>query len=103
MKMSLQDALSNWLSIQLVVELRTDDEAAKETADWFVEILLEDYQVTKPRYQYDEESEMYQVFYFQDNDEKSKQYPSDYAEVILRQIKENPEQFKNYHLVNEEH
>ncbi len=102
MKMSLQDALSNWLSIQLVVELRTDDEAAKETADWFLEVLLEDHQVTSPSYQYDKETERYQVLFTQEGTQKSKEYPSDYAEVILRQIKENPEQFKNYHEVSTE-
>jgi hypothetical protein len=41
--MKLVDALSNWLSIKKVHEERPYDLAAKETFDFFSEILIEDH------------------------------------------------------------
>ncbi|WP_137789780.1 hypothetical protein [Bacillus sp. E(2018)] len=43
--MQLVDALSNWLSIKKVHEERPHDLAAKETFEFFTEILSEDHHV----------------------------------------------------------
>lgn len=43
--MQLVDALSNWLSIKKVHEERPHDLAAKETFDFFGEILQEDHHI----------------------------------------------------------
>ncbi|MDR7072100.1 hypothetical protein [Fictibacillus barbaricus] len=43
--MKLTDALSNWLSIKKVHEERPADLAAKDTFDFFSEILKEDHKV----------------------------------------------------------
>ncbi len=94
MKLSLQDALSNWLSIYLVVEIHPTDEAAQETADWFQTVLSEDHQVTKLSYEI--RDGLYHVFYTQNGEQQTKSYPPEYVEVILNQIEEHPEQFKQY-------
>lgn len=44
--MKLQDALFNWLQIKLVAEARDDDRAAKDTLDFFEQILREDHQLS---------------------------------------------------------
>lgn len=92
MKVSVQDAIHNWLSIQVVVDQRPSDEAAKETAQFFYEILKEDYQITEIEYIVTEER--YIVTYLQNEEIKSKEYPVDYVEVILNQIESNPDQFQ---------
>ena len=43
--MTLKDALFNWLQIKLVAEARPDDRAARDTLDFFEEILREDHQL----------------------------------------------------------
>jgi hypothetical protein len=92
MKVSTQDAIYNWLSIQVVVNQRPKDEAALETAELFYEILEEDYQITQVNYLVT--NEKYIVSYLQNGQTKSKEYPVDYVEVILNQIECNPEYFQ---------
>lgn len=94
MKISTQDAIYNWLSIQVVVDLRPNDKAALETAQLFYEILEEDYQITQAIYSVTVDK--YNVSYLQNGVKKLKEYPVDYVEVILSQIESNPEQFQLY-------
>ncbi|MDF2669200.1 MAG: hypothetical protein K0R67_1506 [Paenibacillus sp.] len=44
--MKVRDALYNWLQMKIVSEERPEDGAAKETLDFFAEILREDHHVT---------------------------------------------------------
>lgn len=94
MKISTQDAIYNWLSIQVVVVQRPKDEAAIETAQLFYDILEEDYQITQANYSVI--NEKYIVSYLQNGVINSKEYPVDYVEVLLDQIESNPEQFRLY-------
>ena len=44
--MKREDALINWLQIQVVADARPDDRSAKETAAFFSELLREDHQLS---------------------------------------------------------
>ncbi|WP_274651879.1 hypothetical protein [Paenibacillus humicola] len=44
--MRFDDALFNWLQIQIVADARPDDRAAADTRDFFLQILQEDHGVT---------------------------------------------------------
>jgi hypothetical protein len=44
--MNLQTALFNWLQIKTVADARPDDQAARQTADFFEEILRDDHKLT---------------------------------------------------------
>ncbi|WP_276355952.1 hypothetical protein [Cohnella caldifontis] len=44
--MSLMDALFYWLQMKLVSDSRPDDEAARDTAAFFAQILSEDHELT---------------------------------------------------------
>ncbi|MDF2558381.1 MAG: hypothetical protein K0R71_2209 [Bacillales bacterium] len=92
MNVSTQDAIYNWLSIQVVVEKRPTDKAAKETAEFFYEILKEDYQINNIEYIVTEDK--YIVNYLINGEKKSMEYPIEYMEVILNQIESNSEQFE---------
>ncbi|MBD1380938.1 hypothetical protein [Metabacillus arenae] len=91
---SLQDALYNWLSIQVVADSRPDDLAAAETAQLFQDILKEEHDVVVKEIMRDEV--MYTIHFLKKGAEQQYQFPVDLIDVMIDQMKEEPEKFKNY-------
>ncbi|WP_096199204.1 hypothetical protein [Bacillus sp. FJAT-45350] len=86
--MNLQDAIYNWLSIKVVHEARPDDNAAKETFDFFTEILEEDHHIEKLNIS--TSGPMYVVTYSIDGEELEKKYPIELVDALLESIEAEP-------------
>lgn len=91
---SLQDALYNWLTIQVVAEARPNDTAAQETAAFFHAILQTDFHVTDINVV--KEEPMYTVHYKKEDEWKIARFPIELIEVMLEQIEREPEKYMNY-------
>ncbi|GGG89085.1 MULTISPECIES: hypothetical protein [Paenibacillus] len=87
--MRFEDALFNWLQIQIVADGRPDDNAAKETRDFFVQILTEDHGVTELFLLKTDET-MVHVKYVREGRSKLQLYPRESAEQLLSDIRSNP-------------
>ncbi|MBM7565681.1 hypothetical protein [Paenibacillus sacheonensis] len=87
--MRLEDALFNWLQIQLVAEQRPDDRAAADTRDFFLEILTDDHGVTDVLVHKTDDT-MIHVKYVKDDRAKLQLYPREAAEQLLTDINQNP-------------
>jgi hypothetical protein len=85
----LEDALFNWLQIQLVAEQRPDDRAAADTRDFFLEILTDDHGVTDLLVHKTDDT-MIHVKYVKDDRTKLQLYPREAAEQLLTDINQNP-------------
>ncbi|MDP4161651.1 MAG: hypothetical protein Q8898_00980 [Bacillota bacterium] len=92
--MSLQDALYNWLTIKVVLDVRQDDVAAVETETMFYEILREQHGVS--HIEVSKDDDMYYISFDQNGERKTTRFPCDLIEVMLNQINEEPEKFPNY-------
>ena len=89
MKVKLQDALFNWLQIKLVADARPDDGAAKETQDFFEQILREDHHVTA--FDVDRKDEtMIHITYTVEGATKRQMFDRESAEQLLADIESNP-------------
>jgi len=86
--MRLQDALFNWLQMKIVVEGRPDDRAAKDTLDFFEEILKEDHRLESLEVRSD--GSMYLIRYTAEGNQKTQMYPREAAEQLLADIAANP-------------
>lgn len=86
--MNIDDAIYNWLSIKLVAEAREDDLAAKDTFDFFSDILSEDHRIREIEVM--KEDGWYIVDFTIDGVEQQKQYPSELIEALLLQIESEP-------------
>mgnify|MGYP007135779345 CR=1 FL=1 len=85
----LHDALYNWLQMKLVAEARPTDGAAKETLDFFAQILTEDHKLTEFRIcEMDEETIV--VEYEDENGAKRETFDRAMAEQLLHDINANP-------------
>ncbi|WP_408010840.1 hypothetical protein ACJROX_11175 [Pseudalkalibacillus sp. A8] len=86
--MNLQDALYNWLTIKKVSDEREEDQAAKDTLDFFAEILRDDHQVAdlktvkKPPFYY--------IHYNIDGKEYKKQFPIELIDALYESIESEP-------------
>lgn len=86
--MNLQDTLYNWLSIKRVADERQEDLAAKDTLDFFEEMLTDDHHVkdisieTKPP--------MYIVHYTVDGEKQKKQFPIELIDALYESIESEP-------------
>lgn len=87
--MRLEDALFNWLQIQLVAEDRPDDRAAADTRDFFLQILTEDHGVSNLRVHTTDDT-MVHVKYDKDGSSKLRMIPREAAEQLLADINDNP-------------
>ncbi|NBD22823.1 hypothetical protein [Paenibacillus glycinis] len=87
--MRLEDALFNWLQIQLVAEDRPEDRAAADTRDFFLEILTEDHGVSNLLIHKTDDT-MVHLKYDKDGRSKLQMYPREAAEQLLADINENP-------------
>jgi hypothetical protein len=83
--MTLQDALFNWLQINLVAEARPDDNAARETRDFFEQILREDHGLTHVEVSDADETTIL-LRYTADGETKTQSYDREQAEQLLRDI-----------------
>ncbi|GGD71200.1 hypothetical protein [Paenibacillus nasutitermitis] len=87
--MRFEDALFNWLQIQLVAEGRPDDGAAADTRDFFLQILTEDHHVTDIVIEKTDDS-MIHVRYRKEGSSKIQMIPREAGEQLLNDINENP-------------
>lgn len=87
--MNLEDALFNWLQIQIVADRRPDDQAAKQTAEFFLSILEETHHLSDVRI-VPKGEDLLQVFYVKDNTEGKKTFDRRLAEQLLADIEANP-------------
>ncbi|MBW7453684.1 hypothetical protein ACFOLF_06660 [Paenibacillus sepulcri] len=87
--MRFEDALFNWLQIQLVAEGRPHDGAALDTRDFFLQILTEDHHVTQIVIDKVDDT-MIHVRYEKEGRSKVQMIPREAGEQLLNDIKENP-------------
>lgn len=90
---TLQDALYNWLTIRVVCDARPDDTAARDTEEFFMQLLKDDHQViinsvtkTKP---------FYFVEYKLGDEIKKQRFPIELIDIMLDQIQLEPDKYKN--------
>lgn len=91
---SLQDAIYNWLTIKIVSDARPDDTAAVETTQLFEQILAEEHKVESHEMKRD--AIMYYVTVVQEGQSKEYRFPRDLIEVMLDQIRQEPDKYVNY-------
>lgn len=91
---SLQDALYNWLTIKIVIDERPDDTAAVDTEKMFYDILLEKHSLSNIEVTKDDM--MYYVHFDQEGERKKQRFPRELIEVMLNQINQEPEKYRNY-------
>lgn len=87
--MKLQDAIFNWLQIKLVAEARTDDNAAKETLEFFDQILKEDHHILEIKITSRDDSSI-MIEYETESETKKQAIDRERAEQLLESINENP-------------
>ncbi|MNI21360.1 hypothetical protein D3C73_748800 [compost metagenome] len=87
--MNLNDALFNWLQITIVSEARSDDHAAKETMDFFEQILREDHLLTS-FYIDKQDDNMYVIHYEWEGQNKVQKFDRESADRLLTDINSNP-------------
>lgn len=91
---SLQDALYNWLTIKVVSDARPEDTAAFDTKQMFEQILTEEHNADSPEVSKD--AIMYYVTVQQAGKAKEYRFPRDLIEVMLEQIRQEPDKYINY-------
>jgi hypothetical protein len=91
---SLQDAIYNWLTIKIVSDARPDDTAAVETTQLFENILADEHKVQSHEMKRD--ALMYYVTVVQEGESKEYRFPRDLIEVMLDQIRQEPDKYVNY-------
>jgi hypothetical protein len=91
---SLQDTLYNWLTIKVVAEARPDDKSAQDTMKLFESILTDDHKLTEISVTKDDP--MYYVSYIKDGVAQKIRFPIELIDVMLEQIKNEPEKYHNY-------
>lgn len=88
--MKLADNLYNWLQIKLVADHRPGDAAARDTVDFFAQMLQEKHGVDAGQLTYDVEETVIHVRYVQDGQLKRYMFPREAAEKLLRDIENEP-------------
>lgn len=88
--MQLNDALFNWLQIEIVREARPSDRSAADTVHFFEELLREEHQVISIHKQLKDTK--YELTYqFQDQEKKETiSFPREVAEKLLQDILAEP-------------
>jgi len=87
--MKFDDALFNWLQMEIVAAGRPDDRAALETRDFFLQILTEDHGVTEVGIA-ERTDEFITVAYVREGRPGSWRAPRPAAEQLLHDINANP-------------
>ncbi|MDQ0921315.1 hypothetical protein [Paenibacillus sp. V4I5] len=88
--MKLQDAFFNWLQMYIVSQARPDDEAAKETLDFFALILHEDHGVSHVEIVDESDRMKIHIAYEQENVKSRQSFDRESAEKLLNDINSNP-------------
>mgnify|MGYP001165762413 CR=1 FL=1 len=86
--MTQEDALFNWLQIQIVAEARPQDRSAQDTAAFFRQILQEDHQVEDLTYA--REQEWYILSGRTGEEAWVKRYSAEAVEALLIAIESEP-------------
>lgn len=86
--MRLEDALDNWLQISIVAKTRSSDRSAKDTVQFFTDMLKEDHGVEN--LSFEKEKDFYHVTYEQSGSTHTRQYRRDQAELLIQQIQAEP-------------
>lgn len=87
--MRLEDALFNWLQIQIVADARPDDQAAADTRDFFLQILTEDHGISNLHIHKIDDT-MIHLRYGKDGKSKLQMIPRESGEQLLQDINANP-------------
>ncbi|MFX3633120.1 MAG: hypothetical protein ACE3L7_12505 [Candidatus Pristimantibacillus sp.] len=87
--MTFDDALFNWLQIQIVADGRPEDNAAADTRDFFVQVLTEDHGISELHIKKTDETMVY-ISYERNGSVKLQLYPREAAEQLLTDIRSNP-------------
>jgi hypothetical protein len=82
------DALFNWLQIQVVADARPDDQSALDTATFFREMLQEDHQMIELAYR--REGDWYVMTGLADAKEWEGRYPAEAIDSLLIAIHHEP-------------
>lgn len=86
--MKREDALFNWLQIQVVADARPDDQSALDTAAFFLQLLQEDHMISELGYR--QEGSWYVLFGTADNQAIETRYPAESVESLLAAIEGEP-------------
>ncbi|WNR46415.1 hypothetical protein [Paenibacillus roseipurpureus] len=88
--MKLGDAFFNWLQMHIVSHARPDDEAAKDTLDFFALILREDHGVSQLTILNEEDPARIWIEYEQEGEYHRHCFDRESAEKLLDDINSNP-------------
>lgn len=88
--MKLQDAFFNWLQMHIVSQARPDDEAAKETLDFFALILREDHGVSHMEIVEEADRMKVHIAYEKEGIQSKQSFDRESAEKLLDDINSNP-------------
>lgn len=94
--MRRDDAIFNWLQITIVQKARPNDRAAKETVQFFEEMLREDHHVIEISEQLVDG--FYHVEYQirDDQERKTIRFPREFAEKLLHDILSEPKYHQSF-------
>lgn len=87
--MNLEAALFNWLQIRIAADHRPDDQAAQQTADFFLSVLQETHGIGDIRVE-SHGDDLIRVVYEQNGTSGTKTFDRQIAEQLLEDIKANP-------------
>lgn len=88
--MKLGDAFFNWMQMHIVSQARPEDEAAKETLDFFALILREDHGVSKLEILPEIDETKIWIGYEQEGEYHKHCFDRESAEKLLDDINSNP-------------
>lgn len=86
--MNFEAALFNWLQIRIAADHRPDDQAAQQTADFFLSVLRDTHGIGDIRVESGED--LVRVIYEKDGTESVKSFDRQMAEQLLADIEANP-------------
>ncbi len=86
--MKRDDALFNWIQIQVVADARPDDRSAQETASFFAELLREDHHMTGLDYRL--EGPWYILYGQAAGEEWQGRYSAEAVKSLLQAIESEP-------------
>ncbi|MCU6709499.1 hypothetical protein M6D81_12370 [Paenibacillus sp. J5C_2022] len=84
-----EDALFNWLQIRVVADARPEDEAARKTLEFFLDVLSEDHAITSAEISRTDDTMIY-VKYEKNGKSKLQLIPREAGEQLLLDINANP-------------
>jgi hypothetical protein len=87
--LTLQDALFNWVQMAIVAEARPEDQAARDTRDFFEQILREDHGLTAFHIEQKDDT-MLSIRYEHEGKSKKQMFDRETTEKLLDDIRSNP-------------